>query len=64
MKHASKGLSVPGYSAPSADNHGWMYSSEMVSVLIAYKEKFPWVIAALEGKAGSEGDGPGALAGV
>lgn len=39
IKNAPKGLCVPDYAKPQADNQGWLYSQALLQVLEAYKAR-------------------------
>lgn len=57
-----KNLCVPGFSQPTEDGNGWMYSGALITVLQDYRRLHPWVWEALQ-RASSSNNAPGGDAG-
>eukprot|EP00798_Chlamydomonas_sp_ICE-L_P005709 gene5709-12771_t len=60
VKHAGKGLCVPGYTTEGPTG-GWLYSPSMVLVLEEYRNRHSWLWNVLEASSGSEQGGPGKI---
>ena len=62
VKDGRESLCVPGFSTPTADNSGWMYSGAMLTILQEYRRVHGWVWDYLVRSGGNTGDsGKGGL---
>ncbi len=59
IKTSSREVCVPGFSQPTEDGNGWMYSAAVINILADYKKLHPWV---WQGVVKGDSEGPGKLA--
>ncbi len=56
VKDGRESLCVPGFSTPTEDNSGWMYSGALLTILQEYRRVHSWVWEYLVRSGGNTGD--------